>query len=54
VSDVTGAQTAQFGNAVDLQPLLREGTYQCGSDNNTLTITTSGTNPTVVWSLSRA
>ena len=54
VSDVTGAQTAQFGNAVDLQPLLREGTYQCGSDNKTLTITTSGTNPTVVWSMSRA
>ena len=54
VSDVTGAQTAQFGNAIDLQPLLREGTYQCGSDNNTLTITTSGTTPSVVWSLSRA
>jgi len=54
VSDVTGAQTAQFGNAVDLQPLLREGTYQCGSDNKTLTITTSGTTPTVVWSMSRA
>jgi len=41
------------GNAVDLQPLLREGTYQCGSDNNTLTITTSGYAPTVVWSLTR-
>jgi hypothetical protein len=54
VSDVTGAQTAQFGNAVDLQPLLREGTYQCGGDNNTLTITTTGTTPTVMWSLSRA
>jgi hypothetical protein len=53
VSDVTGAQTAQFGNAVDLQPLLREGTYSCGTDNKTLTITTSSA-PTVVWSLTRA
>jgi hypothetical protein len=53
VTDVTGSQTTQVANAVDLQPLLREGTYRCGTDNNTLTITTSSS-PTVVWSLSRA
>src|SRR5262249_22856006 len=52
VSDVTGNQTTQVGNSVDLQPLLREGTYRCGTDNNTLTITTSSA-PTVVWSLTR-
>jgi hypothetical protein len=54
VSDVTGSQTTQVANAVDLQPLLREGTYSCGSDNKTLTITTSGKDPIVVWSLSRS
>jgi hypothetical protein len=53
VSDVTGSQTAQAGDAIDLQPLLRNGTYQCSGQNN-LVITTSGTGPTVVWSLSRA
>jgi hypothetical protein len=53
VSDVTGSQTTQVANAVDLQPLLREGTYSCGTDNKTLTITTSNA-PTVVWSMTRA
>jgi hypothetical protein len=53
VSDVTGAQTTQAGDAVDLQPLLRAGTYRCGGQN-TLVITTSASSPTVMWSLTRA
>ena len=53
VSDVTGSQTAQAGDAVDLQPLLRGGTYQCNGEK-TLVITTSDRAPTVVWTLSRS
>jgi hypothetical protein len=53
VSDVTGAQTSQTGNAIDLQPLLRPGTYQCQSEK-TLVITTSGSGPVLTWTLSRS
>ena len=53
VTDVTGSQTTQVAGAVDLQPLLRDGTYRCGGET-TLVITTSGTAPALVWSLTRA
>jgi hypothetical protein len=52
IKDVTGDQTTQAGNAVDLQPLLRAGEYRC--DGNTLVITPSDRGPTVTWTLQRA
>jgi len=55
VSQVTGSQTSQAGDAVDLQPLLRPGTYQCNGQNSlVITTTTAGSGPTVTWSLTRA
>ncbi|MGE5156172.1 MAG: hypothetical protein ACM3JP_01605 [Betaproteobacteria bacterium] len=53
VSDITDAQKNQTGNAIDLQPILRAGTYQC-QDENTLVITTSGNGPALTWTLKRA
>jgi hypothetical protein len=53
LTDVTGAQTTQIGNVIDLQPLLRAGEYRCNG-NDTLVITPSATGgPTVVWTLTR-
>jgi hypothetical protein len=54
LGDVNTSQTAQAGNVIDLQPLLRNGTYRCNG-NDTLIITpTSGSGPTVVWTFARA
>ena len=53
VSDVTGAQTTQVGNAVDLQPLLREGVYRCEGSNLIIT-PSSGAAPAVTWTFERA
>jgi hypothetical protein len=53
VSEVTGAQRTQAGDAVDLQPLLRTGQYRCDG-NDSLTITPSESGPTVTWTLQRA
>lgn len=52
ISEVTGAQTTQAGDAVDLQPLLRQGEYRCDG-NDTLIITPSGSGPTVTWTFQR-
>jgi hypothetical protein len=52
VSSVSGSQNSQTGNALDLQPLLRTGTYQCNGES-TLTVTTAGNGPTLVWTLAR-
>jgi hypothetical protein len=51
VSDVTRDQTTQAGDAVDLQPLLREGQYRCEGEN--LIITLSG-GPGITWTFARA
>jgi hypothetical protein len=54
LGDVNSSQNAQAGNVIDLQPLLRNGTYRCNG-NDTLVITpTSGSGPTVVWTFARA
>jgi len=54
LGDVNTSQNAQAGNVIDLQPLLRNGTYRCNG-NDTLVITpTSGSGPTVVWTFTRA
>jgi hypothetical protein len=52
VTDVTGNQTTQAGGAVDLQPLLRAGTFQCDGQKG-LTITTSGGGLILVWTMTR-
>ena len=52
VSDITGAQTSQVGNAVDLQPLLRPGQYTCGGEQLTVTLS-GGTAPPVTWTFAR-
>jgi hypothetical protein len=53
VSDITGAQTSQVGNAVDLQPLLRPGQYSCAGDQLTVALS-GGTAPPVTWTFGRA
>jgi hypothetical protein len=54
IGDVTGAQSAQIGNVLDLQPTLHSGEYRCGG-NDTLTLTPSGgAGPMVVWTFARA
>jgi hypothetical protein len=52
VTEVSGSQNSQTGNALDLQPLIRTGTYQCNGED-TLTVTTAGNGPTLVWTLAR-
>jgi hypothetical protein len=53
LSELTGNQTTQVGNAIDLQPLLRAGQYTCSGEQ--LTVVLSGGNtPTVTWTFARA
>jgi len=52
ISDGTGGQTTQVGNAIDLQPLLRPGTYTCAGDQLTVNLS-SGTTPPVTWTFAR-
>jgi hypothetical protein len=53
LSEITGNQTTQVGNAVDLQPLLRAGQYTCSGDQLTVALS-GGTAPTVTWTFARA
>jgi len=53
VSEV-GGQTAQAGAAIDLQPLLRAGTFQCDGQTNLVITTSSGGGPSITWKLTRA
>jgi hypothetical protein len=53
VSDITNAQTTQVGNAIDLQPLLRSGTYDCAGEQLTITLS-GGQAPPVTWTFARA
>lgn len=52
LADVTNSQVTQAGGVIDLQPLLREGTYQCQGED-TLVITPEDQGPTVVWTFAR-
>ena len=52
LADVTNSQVTQAGGVIDVQPLLREGTYQCRGED-TLIITPEGAGPTVVWTFVR-
>jgi hypothetical protein len=51
-ADVTNSQITQAGGVVDLQPLLRAGTYQCQGED-TLIVTPEDQGPTVVWTFAR-
>ena len=51
ISELTGQKTAQTGNAVDIQPIFRTGTYTCGQ--NTLTIAPQATGPSITWVFQR-
>jgi hypothetical protein len=53
LSELTGNQTTQVGNAIDLQPLLRAGQYTCSGDQLTVVLS-AGTAPTVTWTFARA
>jgi hypothetical protein len=53
VGDVTGDQTTKVGNAVDLQPLLRPGTYRCDY-NDRLMVRPSRGDPAIVWMFQRS
>jgi hypothetical protein len=53
VSEITNAQTTQVGNAIDVQPLLRPGTYTCAGDQLTITYSDAGA-PPVTWTFARA
>jgi hypothetical protein len=51
IGGVTGNQTSQAGNTVDLKPVLRPGTYTCG--DGTLTIRPEAGPATVTWVFQR-
>jgi hypothetical protein len=53
ISDFTGSGVTQTGQAVDVQPILRKGTYECSG--STLKIgPESGTSDGTVWTLQKA
>jgi hypothetical protein len=52
LADVTNSQVTQAGGVIDLQPLLRDGTYRCQGED-TLVVTPDGSGPTVVWTFAR-
>lgn len=51
LSKLPGDAQSPAGDAVDLQPLLREGTYRCEGD--ALTISPEKSGPTLNWAFSR-
>lgn len=52
VSDLTGDKSAQAGGAVDVQPVLRAGSYACTGD--TLRVRTEQNGPQLEWTFTRA
>ena len=52
LADVSGDTLPGTKGAVDIQPLLRGGTYTCGDD--TLRVRTTENGPTLVWTFARA
>jgi hypothetical protein len=52
IGQVTSDQTTRAGNLVDIQPLLREGTYRCDGDD-TLVVNAMSGGPNVTWKLQR-
>jgi hypothetical protein len=52
VSDFTGDKSTQAGGAVDVQPVLRAGSYTCAGD--TLRVHTEQNGPQMEWTFTRA
>jgi hypothetical protein len=52
ISDFTGDKSTQAGGAVDVQPVLRAGTYSCGG--NTMRVRTEKNGPAMEWTFKRA
>ena len=52
VSDFTGDKSTQAGGAVDVQPVLRAGSYTCSG--NTLRVHTEQNGPQLEWTFTRA
>jgi hypothetical protein len=51
VSDFTGDKSTQAGGAVDVQPVLRAGSYSCAGD--TLQVRTEQNGPQLDWTFTR-
>jgi hypothetical protein len=51
ISDFTGDKSTQAGGAVDVQPVLRAGSYTCAGD--TLRVRTEQSGPQMEWSFTR-
>jgi hypothetical protein len=54
LSEITGNQTTQVGNAIDLQPLLRSGQYTCSGEQLTIELSAGTAAPAVTWTFARA
>jgi hypothetical protein len=52
ISDFTGDKSTQAGGAVDVQPVLRAGSYTCAG--NTLLVRTEKNGPEMEWTFTRA
>ncbi len=52
ISDFTGDKATQAGGAVDVQPILRNGTYTCSGD--TLRVRTLENGPNMEWTFTKA
>jgi hypothetical protein len=52
VSDFTGDKSTQAGGAVDVQPVLRAGSYTCSG--NTLRVHTEQNGPQLEWTFTKA
>jgi hypothetical protein len=52
ISDFTGDKSTQTGGAVDVQPVLRAGSYTCAGD--TLRVRTEQNGPELEWTFTRA
>lgn len=52
-ADVTNSQVTQAGGVVDLQPLLRTGTYACQGEDTLVITPSTGGGPAVAWTFSR-
>ena len=53
LADVTNSQVTQAGGVIDLQPLLRTGTYACEGEDTLVITPSTGGGPAVAWTFAR-
>jgi hypothetical protein len=53
LADVTNSQVTQAGGVIDLQPLLRTGTYACQGEDTLVITPSTGGGPAVAWTFAR-